>query len=108
MVQNVACIFVYTTFPDSVSATRVARLMVEQKLAGCVNIFPLGQSFYLWEGEVRDEKEVVVIFKTMQKQWVEIRDALKDEHPYEVPVIAAIPAGAANAGFLQWLESQVS
>ena len=86
----------------------VARSVVERKLAGCANIFPGAKSFFLWEGAVKEEAETIVIFKTQEKQWIGIRDAIKNAHPYEVPVIASIPMKDANANFLEWLDDQVS
>ena len=95
-------IFVYTTFPDWESAKKAVREILERKLAVCANMRE-HEAMYWWEGEIHDEKEVGVILKTEVSKWKELREAIKELHPYEVPVIARIDLDKLNREYSEWM-----
>ena len=95
-------ILVYTTFPDWGSARKVVREILERKLAVCANMRE-HEAMYWWEGEIRNEKEIGVILKTEVSKWKELREAIKELHPYEVPVIARIDLDKLNREYSEWM-----
>jgi len=98
----VEAIFVYTTFPDWESARKAVREILERKLAVCANMRE-HEAMYWWEGEVRDEKEIGVILKTEVSKWKELREAIKELHPYDVPLIARIDLDKLNREYSEWM-----
>jgi periplasmic divalent cation tolerance protein len=95
---------VYVTAPDEESAARMARVLVEERLAGCVNIVRGLRSIYLWQGNVEDEAEVLMICKTRKRLFDALSLRVKQLHPYTVPEIIALPIAAGSDGYLTWLE----
>ena len=95
-------IFVYTTFPDWESAKKAVREILERKLAVCANMRE-HEAMYWWEGEIRNEKEIGVILKTEVSKWKELREAIKELHPYEIPVIARIDLDKLNREYSEWM-----
>lgn len=97
---------VYLTFPDEASAERVARQLVEQRLAACVNLLPAARSVYRWEGEVRMEPEVVGIAKTSADRVAALGEAVRAAHPFDVPCVVAYPALTGLAPYLAWVSAE--
>lgn len=92
---------VFCTFPDVEKAREIAAVLVERRLAACVNLLPGVESIYRWEGKVERAGEVLAVIKTTR--YPELEAALKALHPYEVPEILALPVAAGLAGYLMWL-----
>lgn len=93
----------YLTFPDEETAGKVARALVQQRVAACVNLLPAGTSVYRWKGEVLTEPEVVALAKTTRAQLPRLIEAVKQLHPYEVPAVVAYPAMGGLADYLAWV-----
>ncbi|ASJ05360.1 divalent-cation tolerance protein CutA [Thermococcus barossii] len=100
-------ILVYTTFPDWESAESIVRTLLERKLIACANLRE-HRALYLWEGKIEEDTEVGAILKTEVGKWRELREALKEMHPYEVPVIARIEVDKVNREYAEWLEKVLS
>lgn len=98
---------VLCTFPDSDVAERVARELVERRLAACVNLLPEIVSVYRWNGQVERAREVLAIIKTTADAADRLAHELERLHPYEVPEIAGLEVSEVNAGYLRWLEESV-
>lgn len=94
---------VYLTFPDEAVAERVARLLVAQRLAACVNLLPAARSVYRWEAEVRMEPEVVGIAKTGADRVAALVEAVRSAHPFDLPCVVAYPAVGGLAPYLSWV-----
>jgi periplasmic divalent cation tolerance protein len=92
---------IYCPCPDADVAEALARGLLEQRLAVCVNIIPAVTSLFVWDGQIVQETEVVMVVKTLTPQ--EASDSLAQNHPYDVPAIIAIPADA-NAAFQAWAQ----
>lgn len=83
-------------------ARALARLAVEQKLAACVQFFPM-QSVYEWEGVVDEDPEYLVFFKTHRDVYARLEAAIVAQHSYDVPEIIALPIAAGLPAYLQWV-----
>lgn len=94
---------VYMTFPDLDSAASVARHLVDERLAACVNLLPRGVSVYRWEGQVNTEEEVVAFAKTTADRVDALVTRVKELHTYEVPCVVALPVTGGLPAFLAWV-----
>ena len=97
---------VLTNLPDQASAQAIASLLVEKRLAACVNIMPPVVSTYRWQGKVETASEVPLMIKTTIKRYPELEAAIRKAHPYEVPEIIALPIHVGLPDYLQWIDSQ--
>ena len=95
---------VFSTFPDAETARRIARTLVEENLAACVNILPDVESYYRWEGKVCAEGELLAIIKLRANGFAALESRLTELHPYEVPEIVALPLAAVNPAYLAWVK----
>lgn len=100
-------IAILCTCPDAATAERLARGLVEQRHAACVNIVPAVRSIYAWKGEVQDEEEVLMIIKTMHSHFFVIEHWITEHHPYEVPELLALDAEHVSEPYLRWLRGSV-
>ncbi len=96
---------VLTTCPDQPNAERIARALVEEGLAACVNILPAMHSIYKWQGKIEYASEHLLLVKSLSKKFSSIRDRILDLHPYELPEIVAVPIADGFARYLTWLEN---
>jgi len=101
VIDNV--LIVLTNCPDEDVADRLARTLVEQKLAACVNRLPAVNSVYRWQGSVERAVEVPLLIKSTRERLPEIQEAIRALHPYEVPEIVAIPVVAGLPAYLRWV-----
>ncbi|MGB6064296.1 MAG: divalent-cation tolerance protein CutA [Desulfomonilaceae bacterium] len=92
------------TIDDPSKAANIARVLVEKKLAACVNIIPEIQSIYSWKGQICDETERLMIIKTRHNLFHELQMAVKELHPYEVPEIIAVNIEHGLPEYLQWID----
>lgn len=91
-----------TTLPTQEDARRIARLLVEERLAACVQLLPI-ESFYRWEGKVQNEGELLLLIKTRTALFDAAMTRIKTEHPYTVPEIVGWPLGAGHPPYLDWI-----
>ena len=97
-----------TTCPDAASAARLARALVAEGLAACVNRLPGVTSTYRWQGELQDDSEVLLLIKTTTTCFEAMRARLLELHPYDVPELIALPIERSHDAYLQWLRAAVS
>ena len=88
-------------------AERIARALVEERLAACVNVVPGVVSVYRWKGTVEQEAELILVIKTMAQQIDALKKRLLELHPYELPEVVVIPIAGGHKAYLDWLEEQV-
>jgi periplasmic divalent cation tolerance protein len=97
---------VLVTAPDSEVGARLARALVEERLAACVNLVPSVTSFYRWEGETREDSEVMLIVKTRADRGEALAARVKALHPYELPEVLELSAVGGSAGYLDWVRTE--
>jgi periplasmic divalent cation tolerance protein len=97
-----------STVGTAEDAERIARALVERRLAACVNVVPGLVSVYRWKGEVRRDDERLLIIKTRAAKLEALREALVTLHPYDLPELVALPIEAGHAPYLAWLDESVS
>ena len=93
---------VLVTAVSAEEAAKIAQNLIEQKLAACVNMFPL-ESWYLWQGEINHDREYQLIIKTDLDKFAELERQIKTLHSYEVPEIIALPIVAGSKPYLKWI-----
>jgi len=93
-----------TTVPNLETAERIARRLVEDRLAACVQIVQGIRSVYRWQGRVQEEPEVLLLVKTAEPQIPRIEDLLHQIHPYELPELVSVPITGGSAAYLRWVE----
>ena len=99
---------VLVTCSTPAEAQRIARAVVNARLAACVNILPGAvQSIYRWKGKVESARERLLLIKTSRKRLVKLRSAVESLHSYDVPEFIAIPIAAGSPGYLSWIEDCV-
>ena len=91
-----------TTLPSQDEARRMAALLVEEKLAACVQLSAI-ESFYRWEGKIANEAEVLLLIKTRTALFDAAMARIKQTHPYSVPEIVGLPFSAGFAFYLDWI-----
>lgn len=96
-------ILVLTNCPDEQSANEMARQLLEQKLAACVNIMPRVRSLYRWQGAIESADEITLLIKTVPVHYAQLEQAIENGHPYQVPEIIALPIIAGSSDYLNWL-----
>ncbi len=97
-------IVVLITTSDEDEAARIARALVEARLAGCVNIIKDIRSIYSWQGKIEDEKEVLMVAKTQKSLLDPLMEKVKELHSYTVPEIIALPIIQGSEDYLKWLK----
>ncbi len=101
-------IVVLCTVPSTEVAERLARGVVEAKLAACVNIVPGVRSIYRWEGAVQDDQELLLVVKSTQARYAALEAWLTEQHPYDVPEVIALDTTVGSRAYLDWLLAGVS
>jgi len=94
-------VFVFCTAPPD-----IARLIVEERLAACVNILQV-RSTFLWEKKVNELTEALLIIKTEKPKVEKLAARIREVHPYELPEIIALPITGGDEGYLKWISESV-
>lgn len=95
---------VITTISDKSGAEKIAKALINKRLAACVQIAGPIKSIYRWKGKIETAKEWVCVIKTRKNLYEKVEAAIKKIHPYEVPEIIAVPIAAANKDYLKWIK----
>jgi periplasmic divalent cation tolerance protein len=98
---------VLTTLPAA-DAERVARVLVEERLAACVNLLPPMSSTYRWQDDVVTETEQQLVAKTLRAHVTRLRDRLAEIHPYELPEFLVLNVADGGAAYLAWVRDATS
>lgn len=101
-----AASFVYITAGDKEEAVRVGRVLVEERLVACVNVFDHMTSLYWWEDAVQQETETVLIAKTRTELLETLIERVKAVHSYDCPCVISWPLAAGNPDYLEWIEDE--
>lgn len=94
---------ILTTCPNLPLAEGIARALVEERLAACVNILPAVKSIYRWRGAVESANEHLLIIKSRAQDYIAIERRVRDLHSYELPEVIAVPIVTGLPEYLAWL-----
>jgi periplasmic divalent cation tolerance protein len=106
--KNQELVVALSTCPDTDTASRLARELVQTGLAACVNVVPGLSSFYIWNETLRSDEEVLMVIKTSREALPSLEESLVSLHPYEVPELIALPVVDGHDAYLRWLAAAVS
>jgi periplasmic divalent cation tolerance protein len=98
---------VTTTTARAADAARIARILVERRLAACVQVSGPVRSTYRWQGRVETAREWLCSMKTTRSRFRELAAAVAELHPYETPELIAVPLATGSRKYLGWLSSSV-
>jgi periplasmic divalent cation tolerance protein len=96
---------VLVTVSSETEAKAIARALVEERLAACVNIIPGLTSIYRWEGNICEARELLLLLKTQGQKVTALRERIGHLHSYAVPEVIALPIAEGSARYLEWLDS---
>lgn len=98
-------ILVYITASSEKEALHIGKALVSERLAASVNMVPCVRSLYWWEGEIQDEREVVILAKTNAALFEKLKKRVVALHSYVCPCVIGIPIEKGHAPFLEWIET---
>ncbi|XP_026482621.1 protein CutA homolog [Ctenocephalides felis] len=97
----------YVTVPTQEIAKRIAKDLVQEKLAACVNIIPNIISIYSWQGKMEEDSELLMMIKTQTNKIPELTAFVKKNHPYEVCEVISVKIDNGNDPYLQWITNSL-
>lgn len=98
---------VLVTATSTAQARRMARKLLQNKLAACVNFVPV-DSMFIWQGAIQEEEEVLMIIKTRSEAFDALMNAIKLAHTYDTPEIIGIPVVIGSPDYLKWINDEVT
>lgn len=102
-----ACLIALVTCPAD-SAESLARSIVDEQLAACVNTVPAIHSTYRWQGQVTVDSESLLLIKTTESRFDQLKSRVLELHPYELPEMIAVDLAGGHSPYLQWIVDSVS
>lgn len=99
---------VYVTVSSAAEGERIARALVDERLAACVTRIAGARSTYRWQGQIEQSDEELLLAKTSRERFPSLARRVQELHSYEVPEVIAVPIAAGNDSYLQWLHEQVT
>jgi periplasmic divalent cation tolerance protein len=101
-------VLVATNMPDRETALRLARVLIEARLAACVNVMAGCTSVFRWDGAIDETNEVPVLIKTRAARYPEVEARIRELHPYELPEIIAVPIVHGLPDYLEWIAKETA
>jgi periplasmic divalent cation tolerance protein len=99
-------IIILVTAGSEEEAEKIARALVAERLAACVNIVSPIRSIYRWEGKVQDDREWLLVVKTRQSHFAAVEARVKALHSYQVPEVIALPVVDGSEKYLGWIKGE--
>ena len=99
-------LLVLTNLPDRATAEALAAVLVEERLAACVNILQPCRSVYRWQGALETAEEVPLLIKTSEARYAALENAIRVRHPYATPEIIALPVVLGLPDYLAWVVTE--
>lgn len=96
-------IVINCTVPSKKLAKDITRVLMKHKLAACVSMIENVRSVFSWEGEICEEKEILMLIKTRRANYGKVKLVIEDMHTYSVPEIIALPIVDCSEDYLKWL-----
>ncbi len=94
---------VHVTLPSTEAARALGRILVEERLAACVNVVPGVVSIYSWQGSIHEDGEVLCLIKTSPECFDKLRARVLELHPYEIPEVLAFAVDEGSRDYLDWV-----
>jgi len=94
--------------PEKIGARQLARIVLDERLAACVQISPGVESMCRWQGKIEQAQETLLLIKTSKGRWPALRDRLAELHPYEVPEILALEVEDGLPAYLDWVRDETN
>jgi periplasmic divalent cation tolerance protein len=101
-----SAMFVYVTAGSLDEARLLGRSIVAERLAACANVIDGMQSFYWWQGKLKEGREAVVVFRTVEERVAALTQRVRQLHGYKVPCVVALPIAAGNPAYLDWIAAE--
>jgi periplasmic divalent cation tolerance protein len=101
-------VVVLTTVASEDAAVALVGALLERRLVACGTLLPGARSFYRWESRVADERETVILLKTVRGRLPQLEGAFAELHPYRVPELLALPVAAGLAPYLDWVAAEAT
>ncbi len=98
---------VYITTSGDLESKKIARKLLEEKLAACINIIPTIESMYLWKGTIEEDSESIMFVKTKSELVGKVIKRVEQLHSYEIPCILEIRVNNGSNNYLKWMESEL-
>ncbi|GBD31355.1 Divalent-cation tolerance protein CutA [bacterium HR33] len=102
------CVIALTTLGSLEEARALVRRLVDSRVVACGTVLAGAVSIYRWEGKVTESSEAVVLLKTQRERWEDLLEAVKRDHPYEVPELLQIPVQAGLDRYLEWVRAETA
>jgi len=106
-VASARCVVVLVTCPTGLVARRLARQLIQRRLAACVNVLPLIHSVYRWKGAIEQSREALLVIKSTAGRFAALRRGILAAHPYDTPEVIALPVVAGHLPYLRWIRQSV-
>ncbi|MEQ1772514.1 MAG: divalent-cation tolerance protein CutA [Burkholderiales bacterium] len=106
MTQPNDVLLVLTNLPHREAAAELAKSLIAEKVAACVNILGACTSVYRWQGKIENAEEIPLLIKTTGARYAALEATIRRMHPYELPEIIAVPLAQGLSGYLQWVAEE--
>ncbi len=100
-------VIIFVTCGSRREAKKIARRLVESKLAACVNITPAVESIYRWKGKIQDDREYLLFIKTRRELFPIVEASIRALHSYTTPEVIAVPIVEGSQDYLQWIDESL-
>jgi periplasmic divalent cation tolerance protein len=101
-------IVVLITAPSAEEAAKIAKVLVEERLAACANIVKDIRSVFRWEGKIEDDSEALMVLKTREALFEDLEKRVRELHSYSVPEVIALPIVKGSEAYLSWLQEETA
>ncbi len=98
---------VYITTSGLIESKKIAKMLLKEKLAACINIIPTVESIYLWKGEIEEDSESIMVVKTGSELVENVIKRVEEVHSYEIPCILAITVNKGSKTYLEWMKREL-
>jgi len=99
---------VLCSVPNEAAGEAIARALLEERLAACVNMLPGVRSLYRWQGKIEDDRELLLVIKTASDRYSELEQRIRALHPYQVCEVLALDVAEGSQPYLDWLRGETT
>lgn len=98
---------VYITTSGLIESKKIAKMLLEEKLAACINIIPTVESIYLWKGKIEEDSESIMVVKTRSELVENVIKKVEEVHSYEIPCVLEITLNKGSKPYLKWMKNEL-